>query len=69
MCLNAGVGLGGPFSETDLGHELQMIDLNILGTVHLTKLVLRDMLRRNTGKLLFTSSIAASHPTPFEVMW
>ncbi len=46
-----------------------MIDLNILGTVHLTKLVLRDMLRRNTGKLLFTSSIAASHPTPFEVMW
>lgn len=30
--LNAGVGLGGPFLETDLGREIAMIDLNVTGT-------------------------------------
>ncbi|WP_435170421.1 SDR family NAD(P)-dependent oxidoreductase [Falsirhodobacter sp. 1013] len=69
LCLNAGIGLGGPFAETDLEHEFQLIDLNVRGTVHLTKLVLRDMVKRNTGKLLFTSSISASHVTPFEAVY
>jgi len=29
LCVNAGVGLGGPFAETDLQRELRMIDLNV----------------------------------------
>lgn len=36
LCVNAGIGLGGPFVDTDLDTELQMIDLNIRGAVHLT---------------------------------
>lgn len=69
LCVNAGVGLNGPFAETDLERELRMIDLNVRGAVQLTKLVLRDMLARNHGKLLFTSSIAATHPAPFEAVY
>src|SRR4051794_11679266 len=42
--LNAGVGLGGAFVDTDLAAELKMIDLNISSTVHLAKLLLRPML-------------------------
>lgn len=69
LCVNAGVGLSGPFAETDLQRELRMIDLNVRGAVQLTKLVLQDMTARNNGKLLFTSSIAATHPAPFEAVY
>lgn len=69
LCVNAGVGLGGAFVETDLQRELRMIDLNVRGAVQLTKLVLKDMVARNEGKLLFTSSIAATMPDPFEAVY
>lgn len=69
LCVNAGVGLGGAFVETDLKRELAMIDLNVRGAVQLTKLVLKDMVARDTGKLLFTSSIAATMPDPFEAVY
>jgi short-subunit dehydrogenase len=69
LCVNAGIGLGGPFVETDLQQELKMIDLNVRGAVQLTKLVLKDMVARDSGKLLFTSSIAATHPSPFEAVY
>src|SRR3954451_20106232 len=45
--LNAGVGRGGAFIENDLTDELDIITLNITSTVHLAKLVLRDMVARD----------------------
>ncbi|WP_343074100.1 SDR family NAD(P)-dependent oxidoreductase [Microvirga zambiensis] len=69
LCVNAGIGLGGAFAETDLETELKMIDLNVRGAVQLTKYVLKDMVARNSGKLLFTSSIAATMPDPFEAVY
>src|SRR3954465_5868703 len=32
-CLNAGVGVGGLFRDTDLDEELKMVELNCTGTV------------------------------------
>jgi hypothetical protein len=61
LCVNAGIGLGGPFAETDLQRELKMVDLNVRA-IQLTKLVLKDMVARDRGKLLFTSSIPATTP-------
>lgn len=69
LAVNAGIGLGGAFMETDLATELRMIDLNVRGAVQLTKLVGRDMVARDEGKLLFTSSIAATMPDPFEAVY
>ena len=69
LCVNAGIGLGGAFAETDLQTELRMIDLNVRGAVQITKLVLKDMLARDSGKLLLTSSIAATMPDPFEAVY
>ncbi|WP_296594899.1 SDR family oxidoreductase [Phenylobacterium sp.] len=69
LCVNAGVGLGGPFAETDLEKEIRMINLNITGAVALTKFVLKDMVARDRGKILFTSSIAATMPDPFEAVY
>ena len=62
LCVNAGVGPGGRFTETDLQRELKMIDLNCRGAVQLTKLVLKDMVGRDQGKILITSSIAGTMP-------
>ncbi|EYD74311.1 putative short chain dehydrogenase [Rubellimicrobium mesophilum DSM 19309] len=69
LCVNAGVGLGNAFVETDLQRELRMVDLNVRGAVQLIKLVLKGMVARNEGKLLFTSSIAATMPDPFGAVY
>ncbi|WP_260596642.1 SDR family NAD(P)-dependent oxidoreductase [Sphingomonas endolithica] len=69
LCVNAGIGLGGAFVETDLQAELRMIDLNCRSAVQLTKLVGKNMVARDSGKLLFTSSIAATMPDPFEAVY
>jgi uncharacterized protein len=69
VALNAGVGVGGPFAETDLERELAMIDLNVKSVVHLTKRVLPRMLARGEGKLLYTASIASTMPAPFELVY
>jgi short-subunit dehydrogenase len=57
-CINAGVGVGGLFSETDLGAELNMVQLNCVGTIQLAKLLVRHMKELNAGRMLFTASIA-----------
>ncbi len=69
IAINAGFGLGGAFIETDLHKELDMIDLNVKSSVHLAKHVLPDMVARNKGKVLFTSSVAAVMPSPFEAVY
>jgi len=70
IALNAGVGAGGDFARgTALEADLNVIDLNVRSTVHLAKLVLRDMVARNEGKILFTSSIAATMPGTFNAVY
>jgi short-subunit dehydrogenase len=68
-CINAGVGVGGLFSETDLEAELNMIELNCAGTVQLAKLVVRQMTELGAGKILFTASIAGEMVAPREAVY
>jgi uncharacterized protein len=67
--LNAGVGEGGPFLETDLSAELEIIDINVRSTVALAKRVLRMMAERDEGKVLITSSIASTMPGSFQAVY
>ncbi|HEX8102020.1 MAG TPA: SDR family NAD(P)-dependent oxidoreductase [Solirubrobacteraceae bacterium] len=70
VALNAGVGAGGAFAtDTELADELRLIDLNVRSTVHLAKLVVRDMVAADRGRLLFTSSIASTTPGPFQAVY
>ena len=70
IAINAGVGVGGDFTrETDLQDELNLINLNVVSSVHLAKRVLKDMVELNKGQILFTSSIAAIMPGPFEAVY
>jgi len=70
IAINAGVGVGGDFTrETDLEAELKMIQLNVTSTTHLAKLALRQMMKRGAGRVLITSSIAGTMPTPLEAVY
>ena len=67
--LNAGIGRGGAFLDTHLDDEFAVIDLNVRSTVHLAKLVLRDMASRDRGRVLVTSSIASTMPGSFQAVY
>ncbi|MFE9040637.1 SDR family NAD(P)-dependent oxidoreductase [Streptomyces sp. NPDC012421] len=54
--LNAGVGEGGAFLDTDLEDEFEIVDLNVRSTVHLAKRLLRSMAAAGGGRMLITSS-------------
>jgi short-subunit dehydrogenase len=70
LALNAGIGAGGDFArETSLAKELRLIDLNVRSTVHLCKLVLAEMVERNEGRILFTSSIASTMPGAYQAVY
>lgn len=61
---NAGFGLCGEFTETDINRELEMIDTNIKAVHLLTKFFLRDMEKNNSGYILNVASSAAFQPGP-----
>ncbi|MGY1916952.1 SDR family NAD(P)-dependent oxidoreductase [Blastococcus sp. SYSU DS0973] len=67
--LNAGVGVGGRFVETDLEAELRLVALNCVSTMHLAKRIAQDMVVRNEGRILFTSSVASQAPQPFQAVY
>ena len=69
VALNAGVGQGGAFVDTDLADELEIVDLNVRSTVHLAKRALRDMASFGEGRVLITSSIASTVPGSFQAVY
>lgn len=61
---NAGFGLAGEFSKTKLETELNMIDTNITAVHILTKLFLKDFIKRDSGHILNVASSAGFMPGP-----
>lgn len=61
---NAGFGDFGMFIETDWNKELQMIHLNIIALTQCSKLYLKDMTKRKSGKIMNVASTAAFQPGP-----
>lgn len=61
---NAGFGVFGEFSSTDLERELEMINVNVKSVHILTKLYLEEMVKRDSGYILNVASSAAFAPGP-----
>lgn len=66
---NAGFGGQGYFYEREWEKDLSMINVNILALTTLTRLFLPDMVKRNSGKILNTSSTAALTPGPLQAVY
>jgi len=61
---NAGFGDYGFFNDADWGKLERMINLNITALTHLTKLFLKDMIKRGDGKIMNVASTAAFQSGP-----
>ena len=62
---NAGFGLFGFFNETDLEAELKMIAVNINAVHILTKLFLKDFIKKDSGYILNVASSAGFMAGPY----
>ncbi len=61
---NAGFGMYGEFVDLAWERERNMLELDIITLVHLTKLFVGDMVARNFGHVLHVASIGAYQPSP-----
>ncbi len=61
---NAGFGVFGDFTQTDLDKEINLIKTNITAVHILSKLYLKDMMKKNKGHILNVASIAGFMPGP-----
>ncbi|WP_299523117.1 SDR family oxidoreductase [uncultured Lutibacter sp.] len=66
---NAGFGALGKFHELDLARQISMINLNITALTALTHLFLPEFVKRNSGKILNTSSTASLMPGPLQAVY
>jgi NADP-dependent 3-hydroxy acid dehydrogenase YdfG len=55
---NAGLGLYGSIAEGDPEDWRKMFDVNVLGALYTTRAAVRQMLRQESGDLVFVSSLA-----------
>lgn len=69
VALNAGASLGGAFIDTDIEDELRMLALNVTSQVVLAKHVARAMAEQRSGRILITTSMSATTPTPYESIY
>ncbi|SFH69036.1 SDR family NAD(P)-dependent oxidoreductase [Bradyrhizobium sp. Gha] len=69
LLANAGVGLGNAFLGQDFGRVRRVVDTNITGTLYLIHRVGNEMLRRNSGRILITGSVAGFTPGSFQAVY
>src|SRR4051794_21174928 len=59
---NAGVATSGPFAETDLAEQDQLVRLNVVALMRLTRAALVTMVPARRGGILNVSSLASDQP-------
>lgn len=62
---DAGQGEWGRFHKTDLQREIDLVQLNIISLMSLTKFYLKEMVERNSGRILQLASSVSKAPTPY----
>jgi hypothetical protein len=66
---SAGFGGWGHFVRTDLAGELEMVQVNVVALLRLTKLFAPEMVRRGRGRILNLASTAAFQPGPLMAVY
>ncbi len=61
---NAGFGDFGEFYRSDLTKQTEMVQVNDMALMRLTRLILPQMIARKSGKILNVASVAAFAPGP-----
>lgn len=66
---NAGIGMYGNFSDTDVEKEIAMINLNVTSVVVLTKLFMQDMIKQKRGRIMNVASLLSFLPFPYYAVY
>jgi uncharacterized protein len=66
---NAGFGIQGQFSGTDIDKELELLNVQLGAALRLTKAVLPGMLSQRSGKILNVGSVYSFAPVPLQAVY
>jgi len=66
---NAGYLVFGPFAETDLSAQLDMLQVLVWAPTKLTGLFVKDMLKGKDGKILNVGSVGSFTPGPLDAVY
>lgn len=62
---NAAIGNSGAIAEIDVNKYRETFETNVFCPIELTQLVLRQMIKRGEGRIIFLSSLAGKMTIPF----
>jgi len=63
---NAGFGISGPVEFTDIAAAEHQMDVNFMGAVRFTQAVLPQLRKQRSGRIIYTSSVAAILSVPYQ---
>ena len=66
---NAGYGISGPIEFTTIADAEHQMDVNFMGAVRFTQAVLPQLRRQRSGRIIYTSSVAAQLPVPYQAFY
>jgi len=66
---NAGFGVNGTFSDTDIQSEIDLLNVQLTAALKLTKTVLPGMISRRSGRILNVGSVYCYAPVPFQSVY
>jgi short-subunit dehydrogenase len=62
---NAAIGDSGPLAEIEIEKIRRVMEVNVFGTLELTRKFIPKMAGRKSGRIIFIGSMAGLMPTPF----
>ncbi len=65
LVCNSAVGYGGSISEIDMNTVRHNFEVNVFSNFEVVQILIENMLKKNSGKIIFMSSLAAIIPMPF----
>lgn len=66
---NAGYGISGPIEYTKIADAEHQMDVNFIGAVRFTQAVLPQLRQQGYGRIIYTSSVAAQLPVPYQAFY
>ena len=63
---NAGYGISGSVEFTDIADAEHQMDVNFMGAVRFTQAVLPQLRKQHSGRIIYTSSVAAVLAVPYQ---
>lgn len=66
---NAGYGISGPIECTPIEQVTHQMDVNFIGAIRFTQAVLPQLRKQQYGRIIYTSSVAATLAVPYQAFY